>query len=68
MNVWAQQGDTVDEICFRYYGRSDGVVERVYAANPGLAESGPVLPHGCEVTLPDLPDSSVAAEAVNLWS
>lgn len=66
MNVYAQQGDTVDEICQRYYGRTGQAVELVYAANPGLVESGPVLPHGCEVTLPDLPDSS-AGETVNLW-
>jgi len=66
MNVYAQQGDTVDEICQRYYGRTGQAVELVYAANPGLAESGPVLPHGCEVTLPDLTDSS-AGETVNLW-
>jgi len=66
MNVYAQQGDTVDEICQRYYGRTEQAVELVYAANPGLAESGPVLPHGCEVTLPDLLDSSTG-ETVNLW-
>ena len=66
MNVYAQQGDTVDEICQRYYGRTGQAVELVYAANPGLAESGPVLPHGYEVTLPDLPESS-AGETVNLW-
>ncbi|HIE8685803.1 TPA: tail protein X [Klebsiella pneumoniae] len=66
MNVYAQQGDTVDEICQRYYGRTGQVVEQVYAANPGLAESGPVLPHGCAVTLPDLPESSTG-ETVNLW-
>ncbi|WP_223563875.1 tail protein X [Pantoea agglomerans] len=66
MNVYAQQGDTVDEICQRYYGRTGQAVELVYAANPGLAESGPVLPHGCEVTLPDPPESS-AGETVNLW-
>ncbi|WP_313118587.1 tail protein X [Pantoea septica] len=66
MNVYAQQGDTVDEICQRYYGRTEQAVELVYAANPGLAESGPVLPHGCEVTLPDLPDYSTG-ETVNLW-
>ncbi|WP_442797990.1 tail protein X [Pantoea vagans] len=66
MNVYAQQGDTVDEICQRYYGRTGQAVELVYAANPGLAESGPVLLHGCEVTLPDLPESS-PGETVNLW-
>ena len=31
----AQQGDTVDEICQRYYGRTGQAVELVYAANPG---------------------------------
>ena len=66
MIIYAQQGDTVDQICWRYYGRTEQAVERVYAANPGLAESGPVLMHGCEVTLPDLPESS-ADETVNLW-
>jgi len=66
MMVIAQQGDTVDDICWRHYGRTQQVVERVYAANPGLAESGAVLPHGCEVALPDLPDAP-AAETVNLW-
>lgn len=66
MIIYAQQGDTVDQICWRYYGRTQQAVERVYDANPGLAESGPVLMHGCEVTLPDLPESS-ADETVNLW-
>ncbi|WP_267369933.1 MULTISPECIES: tail protein X [unclassified Pantoea] len=67
MIVYAQQGDTVDEICQRYYGRTGEAVGLVYAANPGLAESGPVLPHGCEMTLPELPGSS-AGETVNLWN
>jgi len=66
MKVRAQQGDTVDEICNRHYGRTQQAVELAYAANPGLAGHGPVLPHGCEVVLPDLPASS-SAETVNLW-
>lgn len=66
MKVYAQQGDTLDEICFRYYGRTQQVVEQIYAANPGLAENGPILPHGCEITLPPLSTSSTG-EAVNLW-
>ncbi|MDU2733738.1 MAG: tail protein X, partial [Mixta calida] len=56
MNIYALQGDTVDEICYRYYGRTQQAVEQVYAANPGLAERGAVLPHGCALTLPELPD------------
>ncbi|MFD1804539.1 tail protein X [Mixta tenebrionis] len=66
MNVYAQQGDTVDEICLRYYGHTQQVVELVYAANPGLAERGPVLPHGCEITLPAVPEAATS-ETVNLW-
>ncbi len=45
MKTFALQGDTLDAICVRYYGRTEGVVETVLAANPGLAELGAVLPH-----------------------
>ncbi|MCQ2035168.1 tail protein X [Stutzerimonas kunmingensis] len=63
----AQQGDTVDAICWRHYGRTAGVVEQVLDANPGLADLGPVIPHG---TLIHLPEQAVRAEqrqVVNLW-
>ncbi|MEZ3501605.1 tail protein X [Pantoea sp. KPR_PJ] len=66
MNTYARQGDTVDEICYRYYGRTQQAVEQVYAANPGLAECGALLPHGQPVTLPDLPQAATG-ETVNLW-
>ena len=52
MKTFALQGDTLDAICVRYYGRTEGVVETVLAANPGLAELGAVLPHGTAVELP----------------
>ena len=54
MKVTALQGDTVDEICWRYYGRTDGTVEAVLEANEGLADYGVVLPLGTLVDLPDL--------------
>lgn len=66
MKIYALQGDAVDEICFRWYGRTQQVVELVYAANPGLAERGPILPHGYPVELPELPASSTG-ETLNLW-
>ena len=53
MKAYALQGDTLDAICARYYGRTEGVVETVLAANPGLAELGAVLPHGTAVELLD---------------
>ncbi|WP_042266796.1 tail protein X [Paraburkholderia heleia] len=54
MKVTALQGDTVDAICWRYYGRTDGTVEAVLEANEGLADLGVVLPLGTLVDLPDL--------------
>lgn len=54
MKVVAQQGDTVDSICWRVYGRTDGTVESVLEANAGLAECGVVLPIGTVLELPDI--------------
>ena len=62
MKTFALQGDTLDAICVRYYGRTEGVVEAVLAANPGLAELGAGLPDGnCTV------QTAPVAETVNLW-
>ncbi|MCI0152144.1 tail protein X [Paraburkholderia sediminicola] len=52
MKVIAQQGDTVDALCWRHYGRTDGTVEAVLEANAGLADYGVVLPLGTVVYLP----------------
>lgn len=64
--IEAQQGDTVAAICVRYYGRSAGVTEAVLKANPGLADLGPVLPHGQKVKLPEeaVPETT---KTVQLW-
>ena len=40
MKVRAHQYDTVDALCWRHYGRTQGVTEQVLQANPGLAEYG----------------------------
>lgn len=66
MKVYALQGDTLDAICARYYGRSGGVVETVLKANPGLSELSVILPHGTAVELPET-DSAAKTETVNLW-
>lgn len=64
----AQQGDTVDLICWRTYGRTANITEAVYAANPGLAELGPILPHGQLINLPALENTPTRADTrVNLW-
>ena len=65
--VIANQGDTVDAICWRYYGRTAGVTEAVLDANPCLADLGPVIPHGTAVTLPDAAPQAEQRQVVNLW-
>ncbi len=66
-SVRAQQGDTVDAICWRHYGRTAGVVEQVLEANPGLADHGPVIPNGTLITLPDAAPQAERRQMVNLW-
>lgn len=63
-------GDTLDRVAFKHYGSLDGlVVERIYIANPGLADYGPQLPAGVKVQLPVL-DAAVTAKTAGtrLWS
>lgn len=66
--VIAAQGDTVDSICWDYYGRTAGVTEAVLDANPGLADLGPIIPHGTAVTLPDAAPQAEQPKVVNLWN
>ena len=66
MRVRAIQGDTVDAICQRVYGRTAGITEAVLVANPGIADFGPILPHGTELDMPDIsPQPTVPM--VQLW-
>jgi phage tail protein X len=69
MQARALQGETVDALCWRVLGRTRGVVERVLEANPGLAQHGPILPHGLLVELPDElpPPAQSGAERLQLW-
>lgn len=66
MRVRAQQGETLDLICWRHYGRTAGVTERVLEANRDLAALGPIIPSGRIVELPALPTAATAA-TVQLW-
>lgn len=63
----SKQGETLDYICFKRYGKTNGVVEQVLIANPGLAEKGIVLPLSTLVTLPDIDEPS-AFNVVRLWT
>jgi P2-like prophage tail protein X len=65
--VSAYQNDTVDALCWRYYGRTAGVTEAVFEANPGLADYGPILPQGLVVNMPEVKTSAPQRQMVNLW-
>lgn len=61
MKVRAHQYDTVDALCWRHYGRTQGVTEQVLKANPGLGAQYAascyadrrVAPAWCEFQKPD---------------
>jgi phage tail protein X len=61
-----RQFDVIDEICARYYGRTQQTVEAVLLANPDLADLAPILPEGLKISLPDLPEPSTS-ESVRIW-
>ena len=63
-----RDGELLDAICLSYYGQSGGYVESVLAANPGLAEIGPVYSAGLLIELPDLPAQPQSQESIRLWS
>jgi len=62
------QGDTLDFVCWKFYGQQSGAVELVLAANPGLADLGVVMPIDTVLTLPDLPKPATEVQPIRLWS
>lgn len=68
----AQDGETLDAVCWRVLGRTAGVSEQAYDLNPGLADLGPLLPGGTRIVLPDIASPAAAPapvrrETVKLW-
>lgn len=62
-----KQGETVDLVCNRHYGRTASVTEAVLAGNPGLAALGPVLPMGTVIQLPDIDSAPGKRAMIGLW-
>lgn len=64
----ARQGDTLDEICWRELGTTQGVVEAAFELNRDLAAHGAEIPAGTLVTLPSPAAAAPRTrETVNLW-
>lgn len=62
-----KQGEMVDAICHRHYGRTREVTEIVLDANPGLAALGPILPFATRVVLPDVQEKTRRRPLVGLY-
>ena len=59
------EGDMLDAICRRVYGRESALVA-VLEANPRMADLGPILPAGVLITLPTIP-APPDVPTVRLW-
>ena len=61
-------GDVLDDIMFRQYGRqSPEMLAALYAANPHLVELPAILPAGVDVALPAIEQPANRRQAVALW-
>jgi len=59
-------GETLDFICWRHYGRTAGVVEKVLTANRHLSEHDAVLPAGVRINLPPI-DAPKSNQKIKMW-
>jgi phage tail protein X len=61
-------GEMLDAICAGFYGVNVDAAETVLAANPGLADLGPVLPQNTTILLPIIaPAPARLVATVALW-
>lgn len=61
-----KDGDTVDAIAHRHYGRHSGTTEVLLEANRGLAAYPLALPANLTITLPFL-DEAATVQTVSLY-
>jgi phage tail protein X len=63
-----RDGDVLDDVVWRHYGAQNAAMLRaVFAASPGLAEQGELLPEGIEIVLPDIEQPANEIQSVALW-
>ncbi len=61
-----KDGETLDYIVWKHYGKTAGILEQVLTVNRHLANYDAVLPAGVAITLPDIPDST-KKQKIKLW-
>jgi phage tail protein X len=62
-----KDGDVLDLICWKYYGSTNGIVEKVLEANRHLANLDAVFAAGVKIILPDLTKAE-EEKSIKLWS
>lgn len=64
-----KDGDVIDEIVFRYFGATAGIVEQVLELNRpiSLADHGPVLPSGLVIMFPQIEAKPEQPKLTRLW-
>ncbi len=62
----ALAGETMDAICWRVLGTTNGTVEQALELNPAFA-AGVILPEGAAIFLPSIVAES-PIETVQLWN
>jgi len=66
--IQSRNGDMLDAVVHRFYGRTDGTIEFVLEENPSLAQSGPVLTTGQKIHAPPLPPTAAEEQqTIKLW-
>ncbi len=66
MIVYSQQDETLDQLCWRIFGCTAGIVEQLYRDNPHLCEQSLRLSHGTPVNVPEQAPA-IIFQRINLW-
>lgn len=67
LTVLARHHEPLDALIWRTLGRTDGALEPVLAANPGLASAALSLEEGRAVLIPAEAAAAPVKPLVNLW-
>lgn len=68
MKYRAKSGDVLDAVCTAYYGLGKFDLDVVFAANPGLADLGVVIPSGTMIDLPAMAIPETGKARIRLWN
>ncbi len=63
----SKEGETLDYICWRYYGKTYGVLEKVLNANPHLSNESAILGANVQISLPDIEEDKQDTTRIKLW-